>query len=384
MKILYLTNESLEKQPIVNSQIIPLLEEIEQNSDYVFDLLVVDEKDFIERYKESGVSIVFLRKSNKLIQIFSFISFLLRNGNNYSIIHVRSYVPFLFLLPIKLFLRSKLIFDMRGVLPEEFIEQAGGFKGRLFYNFFKFFEPIFLKCSDRIVVVSNMFKEHILNNYTKISEGKIVVVSTFSRSIQLQNISIRQEMKISEHEKLFVYSGSLTKWQNFETIVDLFREINSQIGQSCLIVFTFDIEKAQNILKKSLPDGCYRVKFVPNNLLGTYLSQCDIGFLLRNDSLVNKVSAPIKLKDYLTAHVPIIISDGIGDSSEIIIKYGVGIVLEEMGSQKDLQDFAKQNCSCIKRLISAKDPNIYKELYKNELSIDISRDKYIQMYENLI
>lgn len=383
MKILYLTNESLEKQPIVNSQIIPLLEKVQNVSGYVFDLLVVDEIEFIKKYKQGDVNVIFIRNKFKILLFFSYLKFFIKNRSDYSIIHIRSYVPYLFLLPIMPLLKSKIVFDMRGVLPEEYIEQSSKFKGKLFYYLFKYFEFVFLNKSDKIVVVSNKFKDHIISSYKNKFFDKIDVITTFSIRNIISDINLRSELGVNQYDKLFVYSGSLTKWQNFDVILHLYMEISFFIKNSCLLVFTNDIIEAESILRYNLPNGNFRVKFVNNGLLNTYLSQCDIGFLLRSNSIVNKVSAPIKFKDYLTAKVPVIISNGIGDSSDIISKYGVGVVIDKFQCKEDLKEFASNNYKILNEIIENRNSINYDSLYSEELSIDNSIVRYVRLYDQL-
>ena len=52
------------------------------------------------------------------------------------------------------------------------------------------------------------------------------------------------------------------------------------------------------------------------------MSTCHLGFVLRDDVLVNRVACPTKLLEYIQYGVlPIVLSDAIGDFKELGYKY---------------------------------------------------------------
>ena len=108
--VLYVTSDKPE-QPIINSQVLPLINGLKS---YTITLAMIESK------KEKKIDY----KNLKLFKsIFALSKYILMNSSKYKIIHFRSYVPYAILWPFLIFSKSKIIFDTRGVMPEEVINQ---------------------------------------------------------------------------------------------------------------------------------------------------------------------------------------------------------------------------------------------------------------------
>ncbi len=57
------------------------------------------------------------------------------------------------------------------------------------------------------------------------------------------------------------------------------------------------------------------------------LSSCDYGILLRERSVTNKVSSPVKFAEYLACGLKILISPEIGDYSEYVVRNECGLLV---------------------------------------------------------
>jgi hypothetical protein len=61
---------------------------------------------------------------------------------------------------------------------------------------------------------------------------------------------------------------------------------------------------------------------VPVRLAGAH-----VGFLLRRSSPVNEVSSPTKFGEYLAAGLPVVMTDGIGDFTDLAMQENVGLII---------------------------------------------------------
>ena len=57
-----------------------------------------------------------------------------------------------------------------------------------------------------------------------------------------------------------------------------------------------------------------------------YLDACDYGFCIRNSSIVNKVASPTKVLEYVARNVKPILSEYVGDFSEVLPKKGLASI----------------------------------------------------------
>lgn len=381
-RILYFTYESISLQPIITSQVLPLLKGMADKQDFKFDLITVEPKG--KRFTDISVNIIHFTQENYLVSFLKRLFYLYENINKYEIVHIRGYFPMIFMLFLRNRYKGKIIFDMRGILPEEFKFRANTMKYKLYSKIFSFLEKYFVKKSDLIVVVSNNFKNYIKEKYDFIKDSQIQNIPTFSCKSDLVNNSFKDQYKFNTKDKVFVYSGSMEKWQKFDKIVCLFKRINIHIPESKLMVFTHQREIADEILSEKLNAENYRVDFVDNKHLNAYLRSCDFGLLLREKHIVNKVSAPIKFNDYLVAELPVIISSGIGDSKEVLEKYPIGLIIDSIEDEKHIDDFVDKNIGKIRELLSNNLDDKFGEIYNKKLGINNAIEKYIKAYNELI
>lgn len=334
MRILYLTAESYLKEPTIQSQVVNLLErmagydEISRITLITFD----DTKGGDEERSHASSKIKHILKKNRghVRNILSSVYYVLANRQEYDLLHVRSYLPMFAGVLAKVLYGKKVLFDPRGL----FAEEQSYFERRRFRTFvFKRLERLFCAASDAIVVVSEPFKEHFLEQYA-LPAHRVSVVPTFSSQYVdgprgADYVDLRKLLHW-EDTTIFVYSGSLARWQMVDDVITFFSRVRDRIANSRFLFLSAQTEEFSKLLAGRLPEHSYAVRSVPSKALSAHLSQCDFGVLFRADHIINRVSAPIKVKDYLIAGLPMVISDRIGDSSAFVRRNGFGIVLSDL------------------------------------------------------
>jgi glycosyltransferase involved in cell wall biosynthesis len=229
-----------------------------------------------------------------------------------------------------------LISDLRGLVSQESL--LCGKEGNLIKNFlfnlrayeFQKIEDYVVRESDFIFCVSRNFKQYLQRVY-RVSPDKIAVVpSLVDTKLFFFNPEVRarkrKELSI-EKRIVFVYTGSTVKWQLPEVTVALFKKIKDMISEAFLLFLTNNISLARKYFN-GIDDKDYLVISVPYREVPTYLNAADMGILLREKNLVNRVASPIKFGEYLSCGLPVIISSGIGDTEEIIEQHGIGKLID--------------------------------------------------------
>ena len=337
MRILYLTTESYS-EPIVQSQVVNLLERIASYRDIKGITLVTFNVEGGVRpgplLSAGAITHVPMKDRGTLRNILASVYYAMTKGRAYDIVHVRSYLPMFAGVLAKMLLRKKLLFDPRGL----FAEEQSYFARRSVVTFaFKQLERLFCAVSDSIVVVSEPFKEHFVERYA-LPPHRLSVVSTFSSEYRNdtsspESLDLRKELGWQD-ATIFVYSGSLGQWQMVDEVVAFFARVSARLSNARFLFLTLPAPELLALLAARLPDDSYALRRVPSKALSALLSQCDFGVLFRADHIVNRVSAPIKVKDYLIAGLPIVISDGVGDSSDFVRRHEFGVVLRNLSEDE--------------------------------------------------
>ena len=87
--------------------------------------------------------------------------------------------------------------------------------------------------------------------------------------------------------------------------------------------------------RHELPQAAVLLRELPQAAVGAALQQADVGLLLRRADAVNRVSSPTKFGEYLAAGLPVIMTGGIGDYSQLAAESGTGLVLAAEIVEKD-------------------------------------------------
>lgn len=277
-----------------------------------------------------------------------------------------------------------LISDLRGLVSEESL--LCGKDGNLARNFlfnlrareFKKIEEYVVKESDFIFCVSRKFKKYLKEIY-KISPDKIAVIPGL---VDSKTFFFNPEVRARKREELgiekrivFVYSGSIVKWQLPEVTVEVFKKIKEMIPEAFLLFLTNNVSCARKYFN-GIDKEDYLLISVPNREVPAYLNAADVSILLREKNLVNRVASPIKFGEYLCCGLPVIITNGIGDTEEIIEKYGIGKLL----NPNDLEIEKNELIQLINNVERERIAKIGKELF----SIDSYESKIISYWAQVL
>ncbi len=387
MNILFISDGSVTN-PILHSQGLPLLQSLEKKSYFIsFETQTIDDyKRYVEKNLKNNFSKVvfcpiFLKGvfpfglENIVFGVIKVISLCLRK--RISIVHARSLIPaFIGIISKFLFLgKISIVFDNRGALIEE--EILKGNWNRLSYKvkFFSFIEKLIVKYSNQIIVVSNSFKKHILANYNFLGINHKISVIPNGTKILLNNKNLPSNFS---DRITCVYSGSSASWQKIESVFEFFVIAKKKFSNISFKIITYEIETFKEKAKKYLSlEPNILIANVPTHKVKDELSKCNFGILIRDNNIINNVASPLKFAEYLAAGLPVIVSENVGDTEEIINKYNVGVILRNNNYEEAIAE--------IMELL--KDKQIKekcKMVAKKEFDIKKSIEAYRNIYKKLI
>lgn len=222
---------------------------------------------------------------------------------------------------------SLYITDVHGDAVNE-LREMNRFKPWV-WDFFVTLQREFIKRSDICIVVSENLKEQIEKNsgakvkeYALISCG--VDINRFKEApcAQIDGLDLSKRIVLG-------YCGGFHGWQNFDMMIDLairLRRIDSRIF---LLVFSNGNKKPYKEKLSELGTDNYFIKGLHSKEVPSHLKLMDAGLLLRSDLVLNKVSSPTKICEYLAAGVPLICTKSSGDYARSVIHKENGFVASE-------------------------------------------------------
>lgn len=239
--------------------------------------------------------------------------------------------------------KEKVIFDMRGVFPEEVLVNKSHALKHIEYLVWRLVEAYNITRSQKIVVVTEYFKDYISKKYGCDEKIKLIYncVNTGSLSFsESARDEIRKELGC-ENKCLVVFSGSVAdKWQSFDKNIQIYKKLKERFKNTKLLVLT---RNSVDLLSYGLDESESIVMYVDNNEIYKYLSAGDIGLLIRNETPVNAVAFPVKFAEYMACGLPVVISSSMKGICSIIDKKGI-IYDDSNVCLEEIKDVKKEDC----------------------------------------
>jgi glycosyltransferase involved in cell wall biosynthesis len=224
----------------------------------------------------------------------------------------------------------RFIVDLHGAGPEE-----GMFSG-VTHDILQDLQRIEAKCvstSDTIICVSDQMTKHLKTKYAVASDRfEVVPCCIHEREIDLvraKRFVIREQMGWAE-KTIMVYAGGTARYQCVTQMCQIFSEVSNRLMNTLLLILTWGniSEFIVELKRLKIASDRYLIMRVPQKDVHDYLTACDVALVLRENLLLNKVSCPTKIAEYLAAGLPLIITPYVGDAPAWVLNHRLGIVTE--------------------------------------------------------
>lgn len=395
--VLFIADSSL-RNPILQSQGFPFLYNLDHTKYKPFVLSFeegnlgkeeIQEIESIIKKFESKIKFLPVVINDKgILRSWFFITlkrckilFSIVRKNNIKMLHARSFKPALLSIIIKIlfYFSIKVIYDNRGLYIDELIFRNGLSKGSLKEKIYRTIERIIINNCDRMVVVSNAFKSYIVEQFGSNNKNIVNKTSMIPNRIELNfndsDIVIRREH--IQDRTICVYSGSSASWQGIDDFYSFFSLILNKIPTTHFKILSYQPEVFFDLSHKNI-NLAERiiVKKVDFSNVKYELINATFGIILRKHDIVSRVSSPIKFAEYLSAGLPVLLHEGIGDTEQIIKNYNVGVIIKKNKYEiaiSELQELLNDEEISERCLRAA----------EKEFNITSSFEQYQEIYDNL-
>jgi glycosyltransferase involved in cell wall biosynthesis len=235
--------------------------------------------------------------------------------------------------------KPKLLFDIRGFMPEEYVDAGIWSADGLLYRGAKRIERWLMRNADGFVVLTEaarkiLFAESKESGYDKFERPVEVIPCCVDLSRSNGNDAetrtrMRQRLAIGDR-KVLAYVGSFGGWYLSDEMMDLFSSAREKDSDVFVMILTQrDVEKvAQRLAERGFQDSDYFVASVDPRQVSSYLTAADIAVSLIKPCYSKLSSSPTKLAEYLVCGLPIISNRGVGDVDNLIEDHHVGVLLD--------------------------------------------------------
>ena len=246
-------------------------------------------------------------------------------------IHARNHVPLATALIVRRLTGCKLIFDIRGLMAEEYADAGRWREGGVAYRLTQRIQRSGLRRADGVVTLTEAVRPHLFEGDGR-SASYVIPCCADLEAIGArldQRDAVRSELGI-EGRPVMAYVGKFTGWYMEREMVDFFAAARRLQPDLFFLVIT---QADRGVIERELtrvgvkgPD--FLITRTKPEEVGRYLAAADFGisFIRRCFSKIS--SSPTKIGEYLGAGLPVLSSAGIGDLDRLLGRERVGVLVD--------------------------------------------------------
>ncbi len=251
-------------------------------------------------------------------------------------VHARSHISATIALRLKQRFGVKMIFDVRGLMAEEYADAGHWRKDSIPYRITKTAEGRALAAADGVVTLTERIWP-VMSQWESLRDRNVahevvpccadLELFKFSREDRDRR---RAELGLPDRF-LIVYSGSIDGWYLTEDMADFFVTMRKQRPRAHFLWLTpARHERVHELMRaRGLGESEYTVLASAPRDVPSYLSAGDAGLAFIKPCFSKLASSPTKYAEYLGCGLPLIINEGVGDSDVLITREKVGALVHE-------------------------------------------------------
>jgi 2-polyprenyl-3-methyl-5-hydroxy-6-metoxy-1,4-benzoquinol methylase/glycosyltransferase involved in cell wall biosynthesis len=284
-------------------------------------------------------------------------------------------------LVLKRLLRVKVIFDFRGLMAEEYVDNGVWAENSPGFRLVKRAERALLARADRVVVLTEKLKAMLIEAPSPpIDPAKLFVIPC---CIDLSQYPERESSDSAGRNRItLAYAGSATGRYLLREMIGFFKVLQDRSGGSAhfLVITKTDRSVAERAFSEyGIDSTCYSIVAATPEEVPGLLSTADIGISFIKPSRALAGATPTKIGEYLAAGLPVVSSTGVGDTDSILAAENVGITVTEF----DAASYARALDGLLPLIEGdgrARCRAVARRFYSLE---DIGGPQYVEMYRSV-
>ncbi len=307
--------------------------------------------------------------------------------NKIEMVHARAQIAATIALRLKQRFGIKFIFDVRGLMAEEYFDAGHWRKDSIPYRLTKSMERRALAAADGVVTLTECIWP-IIREWEGLGGREVIhEVIPCCTNLELFNFRVedrnrrRNELGVGDRFVL-VYSGSIDGWYLTESMADFCLEfLRFKPESHFLWLVPARHERVHALMSdRGISQDHYTVKAVSPKDVAGYLSACDAGLAFIKPCFSKLASSPTKTAEYLACGLPLVVNAGIGDSDSLVTDEQAGVLVRKL----DPQEYAR---AASEILGLAGQPDIRRRMREVAAKLfDVRRvgvERYARLYERV-
>jgi glycosyltransferase involved in cell wall biosynthesis len=352
MRTLYLCYFKL-REPLTQTQVLPYLRELSR-SGVATRLLTFEpgwprswsdeeRRAWRERLREDGIeweALAYHKKPSTLATLYDILvgtlaAVRLARRERIDVLHARAHIPLVIALLARRFCGAKVIFDIRGLVADEYVDAGVWRATGLVYRTIKWIERIGIARAEQMVVVTERMFAWLVEEM-RADPAKIEIIPCcvdFSR-FDAKGSGAPPEAGLAGRFEV-VYAGSVTGLYLLEEMGRFFLALRERRPDAYLRILTASpaAEASETLSNLGLGDEDYWIGSVPPSEIPVYLRRAKVGLSFRKPTFSQIAASPTKIPEYLAAGIPVVSNAGIGDTDRALLDDRAGIMVRDFNRE---------------------------------------------------
>jgi glycosyltransferase involved in cell wall biosynthesis len=242
------------------------------------------------------------------------------------VLHARSHIPMAMALLARRRVSCKLVFDIRGLMAEEYSDAGVWRENSRPFRAIKKIERAGIRRADQIVVLTEKMRQWLVGQNLKPAEQ----IEVIPCCVDFERFDAEGSEKQAAAERFeVVYAGSATGLYLLEEMGRFFKALRAERPQAFLRVLTVSSapDVAAKLLRAGLSEEDFWIGSVSPSEVPSYLRRARLGISFRKPTFSQIAASPTKIPEYLAAGLPVVCNSGIGDMDDLIERERVGVVI---------------------------------------------------------
>lgn len=242
------------------------------------------------------------------------------------VLHARAHMPMAMAM-LAATANTRLIFDLRGLMAEEYRDAGVWTEKSLPFRFVKKLERYGLKRADQVVVLTRHLREWLISEGLAAAETIEVIPCCVDQG-RFDAASFGADSNRSERFEV-IYAGSLVGLYMVEEMGRFFATIKERRPNAFLRILSVSPpEQGADLLRQAgLSADDFWIGAVQANEVPSYLRRASLGISFRKPTFAQIAASPTKIPEYLAAGLPVVSNAGIGDMDTLLEGERVGVVV---------------------------------------------------------
>jgi glycosyltransferase involved in cell wall biosynthesis len=253
------------------------------------------------------------------------------------VLHARAHVPMAMAMLASLRARRPIVFDVRGLMAEEYRDAGVWTTNSLPFRAVKKLERAGLRRAEQVVVLTRRMRDWLTGEGLAAAE-KIEVIPCcvdFSRYEAGPGERVADDESGARRFEV-VYAGAVTGLYLLEEMGRFFLEIRARRPAALLRILTMapPAETAALLRRVGLDDEDFLIGAARASDVPAYLRSARLGLSFRKPEFAQIAASPTKIPEYLAAGLPVVTNAGIGDTDELIEGENLGVVVRSFTAEE--------------------------------------------------